>query len=375
MHCKDVRPDVIRLARNRDWSFLESVLNGAFTVPGDGAIDFAAVIGILRDAGYRGWLVVEAEQDPAVAPAYRYAEIGVSTAVGAVAGNRRRGTRCGEIRAMSLTRHVVKAATQRPRRSSTRDAAVGGLAYVGFEALSARARRNLDVGSTGAASSASSSSRGRVTVESGELAWRELGERASPFEDVAPYAVVPAARARTCAITARDGCRDRLSQRARRRTACAPRLIEPAAHEAHRARAAARTRATCATSCRRTRACRARCWSSRSSRRRATRRAIRRTSTTPTTIPAESSLEETYYHRLDPPQGFAFQRVYTDDRSLDEAMTVEDRDVVMVPRGYHPVVVPHGYDVVLPQRDGRPAARRGTSTTIPRTHGCSRTSK
>ena len=60
-------------------------------------------------------------------------------------------------------------------------------------------------------------------------------------------------------------------------------------------------------------------------------------------MPTESSLEETYYHRLDPPQGFAFQRVYTDDRSLDEAMTVEDHDVVMVPRGYHPVIVPHGY--------------------------------
>ena len=59
----------------------------------------------------------------------------------------------------------------------------------------------------------------------------------------------------------------------------------------------------------------------------------------------ETRLEETYYHRLDPPQGFAFQRVYTDDRSLDEACTVEDHDVVMVPRGYHPVVVPHGYDL------------------------------
>jgi 5-deoxy-glucuronate isomerase len=60
--------------------------------------------------------------------------------------------------------------------------------------------------------------------------------------------------------------------------------------------------------------------------------------------PAETQLEETYYHRLNPQQGFAFQRVYTDDRSLDEAMAVEDHDVVMVPRGYHPVVVPHGYD-------------------------------
>jgi 5-deoxy-glucuronate isomerase len=60
--------------------------------------------------------------------------------------------------------------------------------------------------------------------------------------------------------------------------------------------------------------------------------------------PVETQLEETYYHRLDPPQGFAFQRVYTDDRSLDESLAVEDRDVVMVPRGYHPVVVPHGYE-------------------------------
>ncbi len=61
--------------------------------------------------------------------------------------------------------------------------------------------------------------------------------------------------------------------------------------------------------------------------------------------PTETQLEETYYHRLDPPQGFAFQRVYTDDRSLDEACAVENHDVVMVPRGYHPVVTPHGYDL------------------------------
>ncbi len=63
------------------------------------------------------------------------------------------------------------------------------------------------------------------------------------------------------------------------------------------------------------------------------------------TPPLETLLEETYYHRLNPPQGFAFQRVYTDDRSIDEACAVEDHDVVMVPRGYHPVVAPHGYDL------------------------------
>ncbi|BDB24511.1 5-deoxy-glucuronate isomerase [Cupriavidus sp. P-10] len=60
---------------------------------------------------------------------------------------------------------------------------------------------------------------------------------------------------------------------------------------------------------------------------------------------AETALEETYYHQLNPPRGFAFQRVYTDDRSLDEAMAVEHRDTVLVPRGYHPCCAPYGYDL------------------------------
>jgi 5-deoxy-glucuronate isomerase len=62
-------------------------------------------------------------------------------------------------------------------------------------------------------------------------------------------------------------------------------------------------------------------------------------------LPRESLLEETYYHRLNPSQGFAFQRVYTDDRSLDEAILVEDGDVTLVPKGYHPCAAIHGYDL------------------------------
>lgn len=62
-------------------------------------------------------------------------------------------------------------------------------------------------------------------------------------------------------------------------------------------------------------------------------------------LPEESSLEETYYHRTNPPQGFAFQRVYTDDGSLDETMMVANGDCVLVPKGYHPVGAPHGYDL------------------------------
>lgn len=61
--------------------------------------------------------------------------------------------------------------------------------------------------------------------------------------------------------------------------------------------------------------------------------------------PNETLLEETYYHRLKPSQGFAFQRVYTDDRSIDEAMAVEDGNVTLVPKGYHPVATCHGYDL------------------------------
>jgi inosose dehydratase len=86
VHCKDVRPGVARLARNRGWSFLESVLNGAFSTPGEGCVDFAAVVAILRGAGYRGWLVVEGEQDPAVAPAYRYADMAYRLLSALVAG-------------------------------------------------------------------------------------------------------------------------------------------------------------------------------------------------------------------------------------------------------------------------------------------------
>ena len=62
-------------------------------------------------------------------------------------------------------------------------------------------------------------------------------------------------------------------------------------------------------------------------------------------MPEESLLEETYYHRVSPARGFALQRVYTADGSLDETLTVRDGDVVLVPRGYHTVSAPPGYDL------------------------------
>ncbi|MDG0789752.1 5-deoxy-glucuronate isomerase [Cohnella ginsengisoli] len=61
-------------------------------------------------------------------------------------------------------------------------------------------------------------------------------------------------------------------------------------------------------------------------------------------LPHESYLEETYYHRVNPGHGFALQRVYNDDRSLDETLAVKDGDAVLVPEGYHPVSAPPGYE-------------------------------
>ena len=76
VHCKDVRASVLDDVIARDESFLDAVLDGVFTVPGDGAIDFPAVLRELRRHDYTGWLVVEAEQDPAKAHPLTYARMG-----------------------------------------------------------------------------------------------------------------------------------------------------------------------------------------------------------------------------------------------------------------------------------------------------------
>ena len=73
VHLKDVRDEVVAEVRGKSLSFLDGVKKGTFTVPGDGAIDFAPVFKILDEAGYKGWMVVEAEQDPAIANPFEYA--------------------------------------------------------------------------------------------------------------------------------------------------------------------------------------------------------------------------------------------------------------------------------------------------------------
>ena len=77
VHCKDIRSDVLTRLQKEDWSFLKGVLEGVFTVPGDGSIDFRAFLKTVKDIGYSGWVVVEAEQDPAKANPLEMAQIGM----------------------------------------------------------------------------------------------------------------------------------------------------------------------------------------------------------------------------------------------------------------------------------------------------------
>lgn len=73
VHLKDIRPDVVAKVRENRWSFLEGVRQGAFTIPGDGCVDFDPIFTCLAESGYEGYMVVEAEQDPAKANPLEYA--------------------------------------------------------------------------------------------------------------------------------------------------------------------------------------------------------------------------------------------------------------------------------------------------------------
>lgn len=80
-HAKNIRPDITARVRGEGLSFLQGVLDGAFTVPGDqeGALDFAPLLGVLAEAGYDGWIVIEAEQDPALRNPLLYQTLGLHT--------------------------------------------------------------------------------------------------------------------------------------------------------------------------------------------------------------------------------------------------------------------------------------------------------
>ena len=181
---------------------------------------------------------------------------------------------------------------------------------------------------------------GTVSLRAGDETWREVGDRASVFEDRSPYALY---------VPARSGASVVASAAAEIAVASAPgtdgrpaRLIEPAAMRRFARGEGLNRRFVCDILPESEPADRLLVVEVLTPSGHSSSYPPHKHDTD--NLPQESSLEETYYHRLNPAQGFAFQRVYTDDRSLDESLAVEDHDVVMVPRGYHPVVVPYGYD-------------------------------
>jgi 5-deoxy-glucuronate isomerase len=214
-----------------------------------------------------------------------------------------------------------------------------GWKHVGFSAHRLRAGESLKV-EEAARETCIVVISGTVDVEVAQSRWQGIGDRRSAFEDAAPYAVYLPPRVKAT-ITGKTAAEIGVCT-APAQGRYLPRLIEPGQMKRSVRGKHANTRYVCDVLPETEEAesllvVEVRTPSGHSS------------SYPPhkhdrDAIPAESFLEETYYHRLNPPQGFVFQRVYTDDRSIDESHAVEDGDTVMVPRGYHPVVVPYGYE-------------------------------
>lgn len=188
---------------------------------------------------------------------------------------------------------------------------------------------------------------GRVSIEGnasahGAFNWPAIGERSSVFEDKAPYAVYLPVNT-LAAVTAMGDVQIAVCAAPGSHQAdLPPRLIEPASLQRSVRGKGANTRYVCdilpaSEPAASLLVVEVRTPSGHSS----SYPPHKHDTDNP---PYQSLLEETYYHQVYPPQGFVFQRVYTDDRSLDEAMAVENSDLVIVPRGYHPVTVPYGYE-------------------------------
>ena len=214
-----------------------------------------------------------------------------------------------------------------------------GWSYVGFAAYRLRAGERIDIAQRGSEQCIVVLN-GTATIRARGAAWHDIGERRSVFEDRAPHAVY---------LSDGEAASVEATSDAEVAVASAPgpgvggaRLIEPSTMRRFARGSGLNERFVCDILPQTEPATHLLVVEVRTPSGHSSSYPPHKHDTD--NGPEESSLEETYYHRLDPSQGFAFQRVYTDDRSLDESLAVEDHDVVMVPRGYHPVVVPFGYE-------------------------------
>ena len=219
--------------------------------------------------------------------------------------------------------------------------ASAGWSYVGFAAYRLRPGQEHTVAADSKDEVCIVVLCGKVSVRAGDKVWRDIGERESVFEERSPYAVyLP--RAGDATVTAHTAAEIGVAS-APASGLLPPRLIEPATMKRFARGEGLNQRFICDI--------------------------LPQTQPadhllvveviTPSghsssypphkhdrdAFPEETRLEEVYYHRLNPRQGFGFQRIYTGDRSLDVTMTIEDGDVTLVPRGYHPCAALHGYDL------------------------------
>ena len=216
--------------------------------------------------------------------------------------------------------------------------------YVGFEVLSAGARR----GGPARHARPRGVHRGRSKVDDhGQLRPRRVeraGRPPGPMERPAPTPPTfrPARRFRCCARPTRPRwrCAGLRRRAAARRPACCPATRSRSKTRGYGSAGAHRPPDPDGRPSRPTR-----CWCARCSRRAVTGQAIRPTSTTATTRRPRRSWRRPTTTASSPARGFGLQRVYSDDRSLDETVSFGDRDCVLVPRGYHTVSAPPGYDL------------------------------
>jgi 5-deoxy-glucuronate isomerase len=214
-----------------------------------------------------------------------------------------------------------------------------GWRYVGFVAFRLKANESISIEAS-AREQCFVVLSGTLTIDAGSVCWREIGTRNSVFDDTAPYAAyLPPGHAVT--VTAHRDAEFAIASAPSTSSNMMPRLIRPEDMKRSVRGEGSNTRYVCDILPQTEAADSLLVVEVRTP-------AAHSSSYPPhkhdqDAMPQESALEETYYHRIDPAQGFAFQRVYTDDRSIDESVAAENHDVVMVPRGYHPVVMPHGY--------------------------------
>ena len=182
---------------------------------------------------------------------------------------------------------------------------------------------------------------GVVSVGAGDLRWSEIGQRRSVFEDVSPFAVYLPPGFPINVSADSEGVEFGVA-RAPATGKLPPRLIEPGTMRRAARGQGSNTRYVCDILPQDEPAESVLVVEVRTPAGHSSSYPPHKHDTD--NVPVESLLEETYYHRINPSQGFVFQRIYTDARDLDQSLAVEDRNVVLAPRGYHPVVVPHGYE-------------------------------